>query len=105
MEAHEVNLAEFIGDKKTLVIPVYQRKYDWQQEHCQQLFSDIKKIIETDKSHFLGTLVYQEKTSAGIFSEYIIIDGQQRITSVILFAKALCESDSSVILKIIFWKM
>ena len=94
MNAGMESFQDFIGDKHFFKIPVYQRKYDWKQIHCQQLFDDIIKIIKNDKPHFLGTFVYQRKQIMGnnSFDEYIIIDGQQRITSLILLAKALYHS-------------
>ena len=94
MNAGMESFQDFIGDKHFFKIPVYQRKYDWQQVHCQQLFDDIIKILENNKPHFLGTFVYQRKQIIGnnSFDEYIIIDGQQRITSLILLAKALFNS-------------
>ena len=94
MNAGMESFQNFIGDKHFFTIPVYQRKYDWKQIHCQQLFDDILKIIKNDKPHFLGTFVYQRKQIIGnnSFDEYIIIDGQQRITSLILLAKALYTS-------------
>ena len=77
--------------KRTFVIPVYQRNYDWRTTNCKQLFEDIVRIIESGKPHFIGTFVYQENAGADIFRDLIIIDGQQRITSIILFTKALYD--------------
>ena len=90
MEAHETSLAEFIGNKNTLIIPVYQRNYNWLKDNCERLFQDIENIITYDKPHFIGTFVYQAKRD-GYFSYYTLIDGQQRITSVILLARALYD--------------
>lgn len=90
MDAKEVNLVKFISEKAKFIIPVYQRNYDWKKSNCDRLFSDIENIIATNKSHFLGTIVCQS-FERGYFSDYIIIDGQQRIASVILLGKALCE--------------
>ena len=80
---------EFLeGNDKNFVIPVYQRNYDWSKEHCKQLFDDIIQIHKKNfKNHFLGTIVsiYDEESEK---REYLIIDGQQRITtlSIILLA-------------------
>ena len=82
---------EFISEKRTFVIPVYQRNYDWLKANCERLFEDVVHIIESGKPHFIGTFVYLEKAGADIFRELVIIDGQQRITSIILFAKALYD--------------
>ena len=86
-----MRINDFISDKKTHVIPVYQRNYDWKVENCAQLFNDLTYIAKNDNDHFIGTFVYQHKPAAGIFQEFIIIDGQQRITSIILFAKAIYD--------------
>ena len=80
MDAKKFWLHEFISEKRTFVIPVYQRNYDWKKENCERLFDDIINIIKNNKSHFIGTFVYLENSGADIFRELIIIDGQQRIT-------------------------
>ena len=94
MDAKKFWLHEFIAEKRTFVIPVYQRNYDWRKENCEQLFDDIVQIIKSEhdkklKPHFIGTFVYMENSGADIFRELVIIDGQQRIMSIILFAKVL----------------
>ena len=99
MQAHVMRIDEFISDKRTLVIPVYQRNYDWKAANCEQLFNDLMIIAGNGKEHFIGTFVYQYKPVAGIFQEYIIIDGQQRITSIILFAKAIYDLTDDTDLK------
>ena len=90
MEVVFERLADFISGKKICTIPVYQRNYDWKIEHCEQLFQDLKQIISKNEDHFIGTVVFQEK-NVGTFKEQIIIDGQQRITSLILFARAIYD--------------
>ena len=92
MQASVMRINEFIADKRTLVIPVYQRNYDWKTSNCEQLFDDVEFIAKNGGEHFIGTFVYQHKPAAGIFQEFIIIDGQQRITSTMLFAKAIYDS-------------
>ena len=91
MQAHVMGIGEFIADKRTFVIPVYQRNYDWKTKNCEQLFYDVEFIAKKDEEHFIGTFVYQHKPAAGNFQEFIIIDGQQRLTTAILFAKALYD--------------
>lgn len=92
MDAGRMRLLEFIGSsKRTFNIPVYQRNYDWKKEHCERLFYDIERIASQNREieHFLGTFVYVAGSARPNFNEYIIIDGQQRITSIMLFLKAL----------------
>ena len=91
MDAKKFWLHDFIAEKRTFVIPVYQRNYDWKTTNCEQLFDDIVRIIENGKAHFIGTFVYLENSGADIFRELTIIDGQQRITSLILFVRALYD--------------
>ena len=96
MKAHDAMLTTLLKQNDALFnIPVYQRNYDWDQDNCQQLFSDLEGIVITGKDHFLGSIVY---ISIGTATEpyFNIIDGQQRITSVMLFLKALhdCSDDS-----------
>lgn len=94
MEANKIQLLEFLGSgKKTFKIPVYQRNYDWKQEHCIKLFRDVEKIALSNfqAHHFLGALVYVVSHTQMNYSEYILIDGQQRITSVTLLLKALYD--------------
>lgn len=93
MKADELKLLEFIGqNKKTFNIPVYQRNYNWKKAHCERLFSDTVALIGNKKeAHFLGTIVYVIGETEANFSEFIVIDGQQRLTSVMLFLKALSD--------------
>ena len=72
------------GSDKRFIIPVYQRNYDWKIENCKQLFDDLERVIKTDrKSHFFGSIVATQSDNGGL-SEHLIIDGQQRLTTVSL---------------------
>ena len=86
MRSKETNLYEFLsGGKSLFVIPVFQRNYDWEIDQCDRLITDIRNICETNKNHFIGTICFKKMDSG----ETIIIDGQQRITSIMLLSKAL----------------
>ena len=92
MKAHDSYLTALLKLSDAVFnIPVYQRNYDWDADNCKQLFQDIETITMTGKDHFIGSIVY---ISIGTATEpyYNIIDGQQRITSVMLFLKALHDS-------------
>ena len=99
MQASEEKFTKFISGEVTFVIPVYQRNYDWLKTNCERLFNDITNIIINKKPHFIGTFVYTYDPAVGALQEYVIIDGQQRITSIILFAKALYDSTADEDLK------
>lgn len=80
--------------KKTDVqytIPVYQRNYTWEKEHCDQLYNDIITSIKLNKNHFIGSLVYST-TKRNDIKSCPIIDGQQRLTTIMLLLKAIDDS-------------
>lgn len=77
------------GAGKRYVIPVYQRKYDWKEDNCRQLYEDLKKIVRDNRdSHFFGSIV-SSVIGNGASTEYHIIDGQQRLTTITLLLLAI----------------
>lgn len=99
MDAHKLwMLRDFIGTNKVLFrIPVYQRNYDWSESNCNRLLDDIYGIMQSGDKHFLGTIVFMAAKSGGFaLQEYIIIDGQQRLTTLMFILKALSAVAKSV---------
>ncbi|GAA7370076.1 hypothetical protein BD0134_12870 [Helicobacter pylori] len=94
MKADAIKLLGFIGksQEKQFVIPIYQRVYSWEKEHCKQLWDDIIKTGGNDQieGHFIGSIVFVHD---GIYTtshnELLIIDGQQRLTTITLLFIAL----------------
>ncbi len=84
MKGNETMLCQFLeGSSKRFIIPVYQRNYDWQIDHCKQLYDDLLKIhYSKADTHFFGSIVSASDNLA--MSEYLIIDGQQRLTTISL---------------------
>lgn len=79
-------------NKRVFKVPVYQRNYDWTNIQCEKLFQDIIHANETDCQHFTGTIVYIDDINGGSgLNEVLIIDGQQRITTVYILLKALYD--------------
>lgn len=92
MKGSEEQLLEFMdGHDKRFLIPVYQRNYDWKIGNCRQLFDDLVKVIKNNRStHFFGSIVYvYDSDSEGSNHEYLIIDGQQRLTTISLLLLAI----------------
>lgn len=100
MKGDAKQLVEFLdGAKNRFIIPVYQRNYDWNEKQCRQLFDDLIQIsVEKRKSHFFGSIV-STHASDGSKSDYLIIDGQQRITTISLLFTAMVNLLKSGILK------
>ena len=78
------------------MIPIYQRTYSWTVRQCEQLWKDIVNVTIDDKiqGHFIGSIVYVQ---AGIYrsstvSLLVVIDGQQRLTTLSLLLKALAKA-------------
>lgn len=90
MDANKGYMVRFLnGNDKKFVIPVYQRAYSWKKGDCELLLSDLESVYEKgSQTHFFGSIVYVANNLAG-YTEYIIIDGQQRITTVSLLLLAI----------------
>ena len=84
------------GSQKRFIIPVYQRNYDWKKENCKQLFDDLVSVIKEGKeTHFFGSIV----SYAHSRDEVVLIDGQQRITTVSLILIAILNALKSGTMK------
>ncbi|GAA8424944.1 hypothetical protein Hpkin77_11940 [Helicobacter pylori] len=92
MEAKEATLSGFFEENQNnqFVIPIYQRLYSWEKEHCKQLWDDIIKTGGNDQieGHFIGSIVYVLDSNTHS-SPLLIIDGQQRLTTITLLLIAL----------------
>ncbi|WP_120866072.1 DUF262 and DUF1524 domain-containing protein [Helicobacter pylori] len=94
MKADAIKLLDFIGksQEKQFVIPIYQRVYSWGKEHCEQLWDDIIKTGGNDQieGHFIGSIVFvHDGIYTTNYNELLIIDGQQRLTTITLLLTAL----------------
>ena len=95
MQASIFNATErfFAPFQMILKIPVYQRNYDWNKNNVKRLLDDLHTVIKTKEHHFLGAVVYLESTNSDIgLPEYLIIDGQQRLTTITLMLQALKDA-------------
>ncbi|GAC58394.1 hypothetical protein GOHSU_38_00330 [Gordonia hirsuta DSM 44140 = NBRC 16056] len=82
----------FDGNSKQLLIPVYQRNYDWGESQCRRLYDDLVELTRTNReTHFFGAVVGNPEDSF----TYVVIDGQQRLTTTSLLMLALVNSLSS----------
>ena len=95
MKATEAKLLEFLKKSPQFVIPIYQRTYSWKEKECQQLWDDVLRsgINDEISAHFMGSVVYVEKGLYSVSSQtpLLVIDGQQRLTTITLLIAALTE--------------
>lgn len=96
MKATEANLLSFLKKSPQFVIPIYQRTYSWTEKECRQLWQDIVRTGNNDEvsAHFVGSIVYIEKGLYQVSDQapLLVIDGQQRLTTVTLILAALAEA-------------
>ncbi|MBU3157841.1 DUF262 and DUF1524 domain-containing protein [Clostridium estertheticum] len=91
MDAIKGNINSILNGAKQFIIPVYQRKYSWEQEQCQRLWDDIVEMQQQSRTgHFVGSIVNiaEQAMPTGI-QKFMIIDGQQRMTTLTLLLIAL----------------
>ena len=95
MKATETKFLDFLKKSPQFTIPIYQRTYSWTNRECRQLWNDILRTGRDDaiSAHFVGSIVYIEK---GLFqiakqSQLLVIDGQQRLTTLTLIIEALAR--------------
>ncbi len=103
MKASPTQLNKFLQKQDTqFIIPIYQRNYDWGEEHCKQLFEDIVEVGKSahgkSKMHFIGSIVYvcNDEYTTDEIDKYVVIDGQQRITTITLLLTALYHFYSNI---------
>lgn len=94
MKAVDTQLTKFIGSELQYYVPLYQRKYSWKREQCEKLFDDIVKVAGDAgrPCHFIGSVIYLARDGAqhaSAVKEYLVIDGQQRLTTLSLLLLAL----------------
>ena len=95
MKATEAGLLAFLKKSPQFVIPIYQRTYSWTDKECRQLWDDIVRTGSNDEIsvHFIGSIVYIEAGLSQVShqSPLLVIDGQQRLTTVTLLLAALAN--------------
>lgn len=99
MKAEALPLLRFLKRSPQLEIPIYQRTYSWSIGHCEQLWNDIMRIGSNAKvsAHFIGSIVYVESdlSSVSTPSALLVIDGQQRVTTVSILLESLARAVGS----------
>jgi hypothetical protein len=100
IDATAVNTIRWLSvAETTIIVPVYQRQYRWDIGGCEQLLADIRAVADSDDrhTHFIGSIL---STTSADTAELVLIDGQQRITTLMLLVAALhhtVKSDDPVL--------
>ena len=93
MKASKANLLTFLDGTKQFQVPIYQRQYSWKKEDCEKLWNDVLRAGQNEDipSYFLGSIVSMQHDSyhtSGV-TQLVLIDGQQRLTTLSLLLSAL----------------
>lgn len=95
MKAVDANLLDLLKVANQFEVPIYQRAYAWDRSECEQLWKDILRAGENHSlgAHFTGSVVYVEKAAGTQTNQApsLLIDGQQRVTTVSLILAALAS--------------
>lgn len=95
MKATEAKLLAFLKKSTQFIIPIYQRTYSWTEKECRQLWDDVLRAGCNDNIsvHFIGSVVYIEKGLFQVMNQppLLVIDGQQRLTTISLLLEALAR--------------
>ena len=96
MKANATKLLGFLHKASQFVIPIYQRNYSWDEKQCQQLWEDILRVGSNADIgvHFIGSIVYVEggQSQVTLQAPLLVIDGQQRLTTISLILEALARA-------------
>ena len=96
MKATEAKLLSFLQKSPQFIIPIYQRTYSWTEKECRQLWDDVVRagMSDTISVHFIGSIVYVEQGLSQVShqSPLLVIDGQQRLTTLTLLIEALARA-------------
>ena len=93
MENGQKMLSELFGGRRIFNIPKYQRAYAWEEKKQLKDFLEDLNNQRIGRDYFLGTILFQEKSGKeGGFELIDIVDGQQRITTIIIFMKVLIDT-------------
>lgn len=85
-------IANFLGQNgRQYKIPVYQRNYEWSWEQCDKLFEDVVTAGQRNQLHFFGSIVFKPIAPTKGIGNNIVIDGQQRLTTIYILLKALSD--------------
>ncbi len=94
MDAHKAIITNIFNNATLVEIPFFQRPYVWKEDLWERLLEDMEFVVKTKKPHFLGSVILKDgrKPSAGeLFADCkTVVDGQQRLTTFIIFMKVLC---------------
>ena len=94
MDAHKALIKDIFNGSTFVEIPFFQRNYVWEEDLWERLLQDMEFIVKSQKPHFFGSIILKEgekpKQGQQVSSILTVVDGQQRLTTFLIFLKVLC---------------
>lgn len=94
MDAHKAIITNIFNNSTLIEVPFFQRSYVWKEDLWARLIEDMEYVVKTNKPHFLGSIILKEgrkpKPGENFADCRTVVDGQQRLTTFLLFMKVLC---------------
>jgi hypothetical protein len=102
MDAQKTTITSIFNNATLIEVPFFQRPYVWEKDLWERFLEDMEFVVKTKKPHFLGSIILKEgrKPNAGeLFADCkTVVDGQQRLTTFLIFMKALCLKTGQTLL-------
>lgn len=102
MDAHKAIITDIFNNSTLVEVPFFQRTYVWKKDLWARLIEDMEYVVKTRKPHFLGSIILKEgrKPRQGeVFAACrTVVDGQQRLTTFLIFMKVLCLKQKQTVL-------
>lgn len=94
MDAHKALITNIFNNSTLVEVPFFQRSYVWKEDLWGRLLEDMEFVVKTKKPHFLGSIILKEgrkpRQGENFADCRTIVDGQQRLTTFLIFMKVLC---------------
>lgn len=94
MNAGEILINGIFNGSRLLEVPFYQRAYVWKEEQWERLLDDLEYVTQSQNFYFMGSIILKTGRKLNTWEKYseckVVIDGQQRLTTLIIFMKVLC---------------
>lgn len=90
----KIRVGNILNGSRIIKIPFFQRRYVWEEGNWERFFDDVSEVIKGKKPHFMGPIILKQQTtptSGGIGEVRTLIDGQQRMTTLMIFYKCLAH--------------
>ena len=99
MDAHKAKIPDIVNNSTLIEVPFFQRAYVWKEDLWERFLDDMAFVVQYNRPHFLGTLILKDASvpqqNTSYATRLVLVDGQQRLTTFLIFLKVLCLNESA----------